>query len=82
MEKDLKQMLLNFLENFDAYEINEYFAWDFAEDCVEFEKINDSEEVLEYLNDAFYEIDTQVLPDHLLERKVKETIKTALEMIG
>lgn len=82
MEKDLKLILINFLENFNAYEINEYFAWDFADDCTEFEKANYSEEVLEYLSDAFYEIDTQVLPEHLLERKVKETIKTALEMIG
>ncbi len=80
MEKDLKELIINFLNNFNAKKINDYFANDYCDDWDIFSK-NISNEVLEYLNDSFYIIDTQYIDKDNFESKIKETLRKALDMI-
>lgn len=80
MEKNLKEVITDFLKDFNAKDINDYFANDFCDDWDKFVK-NTPKEVLEFLNDNFYIIDTQYMDSDNFESKVKETLKKALEMI-
>lgn len=80
MEKKLEKLIKNFLKNFNAKEINNYFANDFCDDWDSF-AIDVPKEVLEFLNDGFYIIDTQYIDDDNFEKKIKETLEKALNMI-
>ena len=74
----------NFLDNFDAKNINEYFATDFSDDWEDyFMKENNSniEEVLQYLNDHFIDIDVDYRDTKEFESKVKKTLKKAIEIL-
>jgi len=80
MEKDLRELINDFLNNFDANKINDYFANDFCDDWDMFLK-NTPENILEFLNDEFYIIDTQYIDSKDYVLKIKETLKKALKMI-
>lgn len=82
--KKLKEMLNNFLNNFNAEDINEYFATNFYDDWDNYyikENYSNIEEVLNYLNDTFYDIDIDYRDTKKFESKVKETLKNAIKML-
>ena len=81
MERDLKIVLENFLNNFNAHDINEYFANDFIDDWDSYLKNNTPIDVLEYLNDNFYDIDIDYRDTNMFDSKIKETLTKALEML-
>lgn len=81
MARTLKQMLENFLKDFDAYKINEYFAMEFAEDFDVFLANGEPENVLQYLNDEFFEIDVDYNSSKKMDEKVRQTLTKALMMI-
>lgn len=81
MEKDLKVIILEFLDNFNASEINEYFANDFVDDREKYFNEKESQEVLEFLNDTFIDIDVDFRDKKDFEEKVLETLQQAIKMI-
>lgn len=80
MEKDLRKLINDFLSDFDANKINDYFANDFCDDWDIFLE-NTPKNILEFLNDEFYSIDTQYIDNKNYEKKIKETLKKALKMM-
>ncbi len=81
MERDLKNKLNDLKLNYSTYEINEYFANDFADDYDFFAKDENNIEALEFLNDEFIDIDTDYRGTDNFEAKVFETIDKALKLI-
>lgn len=84
MERNLKFVLQNYLDNFDKYrslKINNYFNSDFSDDYEEFEKDKSNIEALEYLNDEFIDIDTDYLDSPNLDNKVKSVLEEAINKI-
>ena len=82
--KNLKVMINNFLDNFNAKKINEYFATDFSDDWEDYfikENYSNIEEVLQYLNDNFIDIDVDYRDTKQFESKVKEMLNKAIEML-
>ena len=80
-EKNLKKLLENFLNNFNANDINEYFANDFSDDWDIYLKDNIPVDILIYLNDAFCDIDIDYRDTDMFETRIKETLRTALELL-
>ena len=80
-KRDLKTVLTNFLNNFNAYDINEYFANGFSDDWDNYLKTGTPIEVLDYLNDSFYNIDIDYRNMEMFEGKIKETLNKTLEML-
>ena len=78
---NLKALLEKFLNDFDAYRVNEYFATDFVDDWDDYLNNGVPQRILEYLNDKFYDIDTSRKDVKFLERRIKETLTIALEML-
>lgn len=84
MEKDLKKELKKFLNNFNASEINHYFACDFSDDWDNYyikNNYSNIEVVLQYLNDTFIDIDVDYRDTKSFEPMVKNTLEKALEML-
>ena len=81
MEKNLKKTLTEFLNDFDAKEINEYFANGFDDDWDEFYSKENVDEVLEFLNDKFIDIDVDYRDTKYFEKMVRETLEKALKML-
>ena len=81
MERDLKIVLQSFLNNFDANNINNYFANDFNDDWDIYLKNGTPINVLEYLNDSFYNIDVDYRDSDMFEEKVKEALNQALKLL-
>lgn len=81
MERNLKDKIKDFLNSFNAKEVNEYFANDFDSDWDNYLKSNIPTKVLEYLNDSFIDIDINYRETEYFDKKVKETLETALKMI-
>lgn len=81
MERDLKTVLQSFLNNFDANNINNYFANDFSDDWDIYLKNGTPIDVLEYLNDSFYNIDVDYRDTDIFEEKVKEALTHALKLL-
>lgn len=84
MKKDLKDELEKFLTNFNAREINHYFACDFYDDWDNYYIKNDYpniEIVLQYLNDAFIDIDVDYRDTKDFDGMVKRTLEKALKML-
>ena len=84
MEKhSLKKQLQEFLDNFNAEEINTYFARDFSSEWDIFLSNNQKvEPILEYLNDTFIDIDIDYRETEEFDTKVRETIQKAIEMLN
>ena len=86
MDKDLKAFLIRLLNKFNSREINEYFSNDFIDDWKWY--FNNPKvypkmvEVLQYLNDTFYDIDVIYRDTDKFEEMVKETIEKAIEMLN
>lgn len=81
MEKNLKKTLTEFLNDFDAKEINEYFANGFDDDWDEFYSKENVDEVLEFLNEKFWDIDVDYRDTKYFEKMVRETLEEALKML-
>lgn len=79
--KKLIDVLKKFLSDFDAEKINNYFATDFGDDWDEYLVDDELESVLQYLNDCFIDIDIDYRDTNQFERKVRETLQTAIKMI-
>lgn len=82
LEKNLKEKLLFLKANCTPYEINEYFAVEFADDYDVFAQDKKSIEVLDYLNDEFIDIDVDYSHTIEFDSKVKETIDKAINMLS
>ena len=82
MEKNLKEKLLFLKSNCSAYEINEYFATEFADDFDEFGKEKDNVRILNYLNDEFIDIDIDYSQTKEFASKVKEVVDEAINMLN
>lgn len=81
MEKTLREMIQEKLKNPDPYEVCTYFATDFAEDYEKFEQDKSNIPALEYLNDAFIDIDTEDYGTDNFADVVKSTLNAALKML-
>lgn len=86
MERTIKEQLNYFLNNFNAKEINHYFAVDFSDDWDNIyikEKYSNIEEVLSYLNDSFIDIDLKYVDTDVLdEEEIRKILIKALEMLS
>ncbi|WP_295147318.1 hypothetical protein [uncultured Peptoniphilus sp.] len=82
MEKNLKEKLLFLKENCNPYEINEYFAIEFADDYDVFAQDKNNIETLDYLNDEFIDIDVDYSHRDDFDSKVRETIDEAINMLS
>lgn len=82
MEKDLKEKLLFLKANCNPYEINEYFAVEFADDYDAFAQDKSNIEALDYLNDEFIDIDVDYSHTDEFDSKVIETIDEAINMLS
>lgn len=82
MEKNLKEKLLFLKANCDPYEINEYFAFEFADDYDVFAQDKSNIEVLDYLNDEFIVIDVDYSHTDEFDSKVRGTIDEAINMLS
>ena len=80
MEKNLKNKLQE-LKKMKSYEVNEYFANDFAEDYDYYEKERNNTNVLKFLNDEFIDIDLDYSRTKKFDNKVKNTLDRALSML-
>lgn len=80
--KILKEKLLFLKANCDPYEINEYFAFEFADDYNVFAQDKNNIEVLDYLNDEFIDIDVDYSHSSEFDSKVRETIDEAINMLS
>jgi hypothetical protein len=77
---DLKSKIFYFLDNFNATEINEYFANDFIDDREEYFDKKERGCILDYLNDSFIDIDINFRDSDNFEKLVRDTLETALKM--
>lgn len=68
--------------NCNSYEINKYFAVEFADDYDVFAQDKKSIEVLDYLNDEFIDIDVDYSHTDEFDSKVKGTIDEAINMLS
>lgn len=75
MEKNIKQILLEFKKNKSADEINNYFATDFHRDFAP------RGGVLEFLHEEFYAIDVDYYDSPDFEDRVFAVIDRAIEML-
>lgn len=85
MERTLKQVLVEYIKNFEkygAYSINEYFNSDFGDEYDLFELDEKNIKALEYLNDEFIDIDMNFLSTVQTENKVKKVLSNALGLIN
>ena len=82
LEKNLKEKLLFLKANYKPYEINEYFAVEFADDYKVFAQDKNNIEVLDYLNDEFIDIDVDYSLRDDFDSKVRETIDEAINMLS
>lgn len=85
MERNLKDLLLKYYNNFDefgAYDINEYFNSEFGDDYDVFALDSNNSDALEYLNEEFIEIDYEGYNDPNFATKVKSVLKRAIELIN
>ena len=82
LEKNLKEKLLFLKANCKPYEINEYFAVEFADDYDVFAQDKNNIETLEYLNDEFIDIDVDYSHSSAFDSKVRETIDEAINMLS
>lgn len=82
LEKSLKEKLLFLKANCKPYEINEYFAVEFADDYDVFAQDKNNIEVLDYLNDEFIDIDVDYSLRDDFDSKVRETIDEAINMLN
>ena len=80
--KNLKEKLLFLKANCKPYEINEYFAVEFADDYNVFAQDKNNIEVLDYLNDEFIDIDVDYSLRDDFDSKVRETIDEAINMLS
>ena len=64
-----------------SYEVNEYFANDFAEDYNYYEKERNNTNVLKFLNDEFIDIELDYSRTKEFDNKVKNTLDRALSML-
>ena len=84
MEKDLKHELKSFLKNFNAESINNYFACDFSDDWDTYyihNKYSNIEDILQYLNDIFIDIDLQYRDTDMFENMVRNALENAINML-
>lgn len=82
MGKNLKEKLLFLKENCKPYEINEYFAVEFADDYDGFAQDKNNIEALDYLNDEFIDIDVDYSHRDDFDSKVRGTIDEANNMLS
>lgn len=82
MEKNLKEKLLFLKASCNPYEINEYFAVEFADDYDVFAKDKSNIETLDYLNDEFMDIDVDYSHTDEFDSKVRESIDEAINMLS
>lgn len=82
MGKNLKEKLLFLKANCNPYEINEYFAVEFADDYDVFAQDKNNIEALDYLNDEFIDIDVDYSHSIDFNSKVKGTIDEAINMLS
>lgn len=82
MEKNLKEKLFFLKANCNSYQINEYFAVEFADDYDVFAQDKSNIEALDYLNDEFIDIDIDYSHTSKFDSKVKEVIDKAIDMLS
>lgn len=82
MEKNLREKLLFLRAICNPYEINEYFAVEFADDYNVFAQDKSNIEALDYLNDEFIDIDVDYNYRDGFDSKVRYTIDEAINMLS
>ena len=84
MERDLKEFLMELRDNNSAFDICDFFTWDFADEHDEFVKnikYDSQIKVLSFLNDEFIDIDTDYYDSPDFEERVFKTLDRAIEML-
>ena len=73
---DLKEKLIDLLENDDAISVNHYFGFNFWD-----EYPDEDEDILDFLSETFYDIEMLWVDDKDIENPVKKALKAAIQMI-
>lgn len=79
MEKTLREILLS-LTSKSPYNINEYFAIEFADDYERLEKNRENKPILEFLNESFMDIDVEYDASSRIDEIINDTLRKAIRM--
>ena len=75
LKEKLEDLLNHLSNNQDAIAINHYFAFAFWEDYPD-----EDEEILEFLNDSFIDIDMLAIDEKEIKEPVRRTLRAAIKM--
>lgn len=79
MEKTLREILLSLISK-SPYNINEYFAIEFADDYERLEKNRENKPILEFLNESFMDVGVEYDASSRIDEIINDTLRKAIRM--